>query len=280
MALHTLSLFTGYGGIELGLSIVGGFRTVCYVERESYAASVIVARIQDKTLDDAPVWDDVTTFDGKPWRGKVDCITGGYPCQPFSVAGKRLGEADERYLWNDVARVIREVEAPLVFLENVPAHLANGFERVRGELRAMGYRVEAGLFSAAEIGAPQKRQRLFVLGYTCGDRLQGRDAEPEQAQSERRHRGLGNTASVYCSTSESSIRTKPTESEFEFDGLFPPRPNEYDRWSEVDAALKPAVCRVADGASKWADRLRMCGNGVHPVVAAVAFISLWGRING
>jgi len=86
---HGLSLCAGAGGIDLGLTIAcPGYRTVCYVEREAYAAATLVARMEDKALDPAPLWDDVTTFDGRPWRGAVDILIGGYPCQPFSVAGK------------------------------------------------------------------------------------------------------------------------------------------------------------------------------------------------
>ena len=97
--LHGLSLCAGVGGLDLGLHIVcPGYRTVGYVEREAYAAAALVARMADKALDPAPVWDDLTTFDGRPWRGVVDILTAGYPCQPFSIAGRRLGEADPRHL--------------------------------------------------------------------------------------------------------------------------------------------------------------------------------------
>ena len=94
-----------------------GYRTVGHVERETYAAAILVARMEDAALDPAPVWDDVATFDGRPWRGAVDIVTAGYPCQPFSVAGKRRGADDPRHLWPHVARIVGEVEPPFVFLE-------------------------------------------------------------------------------------------------------------------------------------------------------------------
>jgi DNA (cytosine-5)-methyltransferase 1 len=100
VCLHGLSLCAGAGGIDLGLTIAcPKYRTVCYVERESYAAATLVARMEDKALDTAPIWDDITSFDGRPWRGTVDIINGGYPCTPFSVAGKRKGVNDPRHLW-------------------------------------------------------------------------------------------------------------------------------------------------------------------------------------
>ena len=117
------------------------------------------------------VWDDVGTFDGRPWRGAVDIVTAGYPCQPFSVAGKRRGADDPRHLWPHVARIIGEIEPPFVFLENVAHHLRLGFPEVAAGLVGMGYRLAAGLFTAAEVGAPHKRERLFILAIREGDEL-------------------------------------------------------------------------------------------------------------
>src|SRR5690606_37012284 len=108
---------------------------------------------------------------GRPWRGAVDIVTAGYPCQPFSVAGKRRGADDPRHLWPHVARIIGEVEPPFVFLENVAHHLRLGFPEVAAGLVGMGYRLAAGLFTAAEVGAPHKRERLFILAIREGDEL-------------------------------------------------------------------------------------------------------------
>jgi DNA (cytosine-5)-methyltransferase 1 len=136
-----------------------------------YAAATLVARMEDASLDQAVVWDDVGTFDGRPWRGAVDIVTAGYPCQPFSVAGKRRGADDPRHLWPHVARIIGEVEPPFVFLENVAHHLRLGFPEVAAGLVGMGYKLAAGLFTAAEVGAPHKRERLFILAAREGDEL-------------------------------------------------------------------------------------------------------------
>ncbi len=168
-----LSLCAGAGGLDLGLHLaVPRYRTVGYVERESYAAATLVARMENAALDCAPVWDDVATFDGKPWRGVVDIVHGGYPCQPFSVAGRQLGDKDPRHLWPHIARIVREIRPPLCFFENVAGHLRLGFEQVHDDLRRMGYRVKAGLFTAEEVGAPHRRERLFILAYaeSAGER--------------------------------------------------------------------------------------------------------------
>ena len=170
--LFGLSLCSGAGGLDLGLAIaIPGYRAVGHVERETFAAATLVARMEDASLDQAVVWDDVGTFDGRPWRGAVDIVTAGYPCQPFSVAGKRRGADDPRHLWPHVARIIGEIEPPFVFLENVAHHLRLGFPEVASGLVGMGYKLAAGLFTAAEVGAPHKRERLFILAIREGDAL-------------------------------------------------------------------------------------------------------------
>lgn len=165
--LHGLSLCAGIGGIELGLKLAmgNGYRTVCYVEGEIPCASILAARMQDGTLCDAPIWSDVKTFNPRPWRGRVDIVTAGYPCQPFSCAGKRKGADDPRHLWPYIARIIHVIRPRYVFCENVPGHVSLGLRDVRCDLQGMGYSVQAGIFSAAECGAPHIRKRLFVLAH-------------------------------------------------------------------------------------------------------------------
>jgi DNA (cytosine-5)-methyltransferase 1 len=158
-----LSICSGYGGIELGLSAVEDFKPVCYVENDLSQASILAARMEEGLLPEAPIWSDLTTFDCTPWSGKVDIITGGFPCQPWSVAGKQLGEKDPRHLWPHVARVASELGYPTLFLENVPGILDSYYFSIRPELQSMGYRVKEGLYTAEETGAPHRRQRLFFM---------------------------------------------------------------------------------------------------------------------
>jgi len=173
-SLNILSLCAGVGGLDLGIRVAQpNARAVCFVEIEAFACEVLATRMEDKTMDEAPVWTDLRSFNGKPWRGIVDCITAGYPCQPFSVAGKQKGKDDPRHLWPDVYRIVREVQPRLCFFENVPGHLRLGFEQVHDDLQRLGYRVKAGLFSAEEVGASHKRERLFILAYRESDRVNG-----------------------------------------------------------------------------------------------------------
>lgn len=162
--MRVLSLCSGVGGLDLGVRLaVPAARTVCYVEREAYAAAVLAARMADGALDEAPVVPDLCGFDGRPWGGEVDCVIAGFPCQPFSLAGKGLGEADDRWLWGDVERVVREVGPRYVFLENVPGLVRRGLDRVVGGLAELGFDAEWALFSAAGSGAPHLRKRWFLL---------------------------------------------------------------------------------------------------------------------
>lgn len=163
--MNVLACCAGVGAMELGLEIAtgGAARAVCYIERDAYAAAVLVARMADAALADAPIWDDLCTFDGRPWRGVVDCVTSGLPCQPYSVAGKQLGHADERALWPHLVRIVRECEPACVFLENVPAFRRH-FEPVWRELRGLGFEWAPPLLqTASESGAPHIRERFFAL---------------------------------------------------------------------------------------------------------------------
>jgi len=163
--LSGLALCAGIGGLELGLKLALGDAYQCrlYVEREAFAAAVLVARMEDATLDRAPIWDSIESFDGTAWRGLVDIVSAGFPCQPFSLAGKRRGLADERWIWPDIAEIIREVGPSYVFVENVPDLARHGLAAVLADLSEMGFDTEWDLFSAEEAGAPHRRERLFLL---------------------------------------------------------------------------------------------------------------------
>lgn len=166
MVLRTLHLCSGYDGFELALRLAGvRSRTVAHVERDAYAAATLVARMEDQALDRAPVWSDLTTFDGRAWRGAVDLVTAGFPCQPFSAAGEKRGVDDERWLWPAIGRIVRDVGPRFVLLENVPQLVGLGLPHVLADLAELGFDAEWGLLSAAAVGAPHKRERLWLLAH-------------------------------------------------------------------------------------------------------------------
>ena len=164
---HGLSLCAGGGGLDLGLMLAEpSFHTRAFIEWEDWPRAVLVAAQRTGYFAPAPIWDDLRSFDARPFRGAFDTVLAGYPCQPFSAAGKRGGANDPRHLWPEVARVIRECAPEWVLLENVSGHVTLGLETVLRELWSMGYTPAAGLFSAAEVGAPHQRLRIFILAHT------------------------------------------------------------------------------------------------------------------
>lgn len=246
-----LSLCAGIGGISLGLRrAIPALRTVCYVERELYAAGVLVRQMQAGALDSAPIWSDLRTFDAGAWRGRVDLVTAGFPCQPHSVAGKRKGTEDERWLFEDIARIVRDVGARAVFLENVPGLVSLGFDRVLGTLADLGLDAEWGVFSAAEVGAPHLRRRLFIL------------AADADCDAIRTQRGGGEPG---------ADSVEPG-----FDGA----DGQLARSFSHPWRTEPWVCRVADGLPDRVDRLRALGNAVVPATVELAWRTLAGRMWG
>ena len=176
-----LSLCSGYEGIGLGLRrIFPNLREIAYVEREGFVAANLVAKMEEGKLDAAPVHTDVKTFPYRKFRGKVSILSGGFPCQGFSQAGKQKGVNDPRHLFPYIAEGIRECEPRICFLENVQGILSCNtnegepvLKYVLRTLEEMGYRATAGIFSAEEVGAPHQRKRVFILGYTNRERFEG-----------------------------------------------------------------------------------------------------------
>jgi DNA (cytosine-5)-methyltransferase 1 len=177
--MHELALFAGAGGGLLATKWLLGWETVCYVEKEEYPVRIIKARIRDGLLDDAPIWSDVRSFtkrnnQARPFirqlraiRGSL-VVTAGFPCQPFSLAGKSRAEADERNGWPDTVRIIREIRPAWVFLENVPGLLAGShgyYGTILQELAQSGYDARWRVLSAAEMGAPHQRDRLWIVAH-------------------------------------------------------------------------------------------------------------------
>lgn len=184
MTLRVLSLCSGIGGLELGLRLAGlDAREVLYVERESFPIACLDAAIEAGLMADAPIWPDLATLDGALLAGRVDLVTAGFPCQPFSDAGKKRGTEDERWLWPQISRLVREVGPSIVFMENVPGLLAAGAGELFGDLAEGRFDAEWDVFSAEAMGASHKRDRLYILAVQrerMGHTLLRRHLEEEQ----------------------------------------------------------------------------------------------------
>jgi DNA (cytosine-5)-methyltransferase 1 len=158
-----LALFAGAGGGILAGHLLG-WRTVAAVEIEDYPRRVLLQRQADGLLPRFPIWDDICTFDGKPWAGKVDVISGGFPCQDISAAGKGAGLEGERSgLWREMARIICEIRPKYVFVENSSMLTSRGLGVVLGELATMGFDARWGVLGAADVGANHQRDRIWII---------------------------------------------------------------------------------------------------------------------
>ena len=194
--MNELALFAGAGGGILGGHLLG-WRTVCAVEYDAYAASVLIARQNDECLAPFPVWDDVRTFDGRPWRGIVDVVSGGFPCQDISAAGKGAGIDGERSgLWSEMARIIGEVRPRFAFVENSPMLAIRGLGRVLGDLAEMGYDARWGCVSAADAifaagnpAAYHGRERIWIAAADAAQPRTGKDIGGIRARTSGAGRG-------------------------------------------------------------------------------------------
>lgn len=164
--MNELALFAGCGGGILGGKLLG-WRTRCAVEIAEHQRKVLLARQRDGVLERFPIWDDITTFDGKQWRGQIDVISGGFPCQDISTAGRGAGIEGERSgLWKHMARVICEVGPRFVLVENSPALAFRGLGVVLGDLARLGYNAEWGVLGSKAVGNPIHRTRMWLVAST------------------------------------------------------------------------------------------------------------------
>jgi len=163
--MNELALFAGSGGGLLAGHLLG-WRTVCAVEIEDYARRVLLQRQFDGFLPRFPIWDDIRTFDGKPWAGKINVISGGFPCQDISAAGKGDGLEGERSgLWKEMFRIICEVRPNFVFVENSPNLTSRGLGVILGNLASVGFNARWGVLGAGDIGAKHQRDRIWIVAY-------------------------------------------------------------------------------------------------------------------
>ena len=300
--LNELALFAGAGGGILGGHLLG-WRTVCAVEYDCYAASVLLQRQNDGILQPFPIWDDVRTFDGKPWRGVVDVVSGGFPCQDISAAGKGAGiNGIQSGLWSEMARIIGEILPEYVFVENSPLLTSRGLGSVLGDLAAMGYDAEWGVLGAFHAGAPHKRDRIWIVGNSRCDRWdKGRDDNREHVGSviapDGEHPGTMAHAESICSRSglrqdgqeqnrnqfgNGSCHVPDTNAKHVYDTGFRAGTISQQQTATVPGVLsekrtstwwttEPDMGRVAHGVASRVDRLKAIGNGQVPAVAELAW---------
>lgn len=269
MRANHLSLCAGIGGIDLGLRrVVEGLRTVAMVEREGFCVSHLASKMEAGELDPCPIYPDLLRFPWDKYRGLVDIVSGGFPCQPFSHAGSRKATEDSRHLWPHIKAGVSVLRPSFCFFENVDGIASakspgyhSVLHHVLSDLEEMGFRATAGQFSAEEVGAPHLRKRWFILAHSdcCGGREDKQHGElraegVEQSSSHPRNAG--------------SFTLEQVE-------RWPSRPGQKQHSWEESRTTQPGLGGHVDGVSNRVDRLRALGNAVVPQVAATAFSTLF-----
>jgi len=296
--MNELSLFSGAGGGLLATQHMLNWRSVGYVENDTYCQGILARRTEDGLLHSAPIFGDIRRFNEDGWadayQGMVDVISAGFPCQPFSVAGKQAGEDDERNMWPATIECIRLVRPRFAFLENVPGLLASGyFGQVLGDLAKTGYDAEWCVLGADDVGAPHRRKRLWILAYANeagrGEQRRPEPVGPEQRPAERGRSSWWNIDPADIPDAESGGQSmrgrtqrearhatctrenmgKP-EGERKRPGLRTEEPPEQRERRSGDAgsrATESGVGRMADGVADRLDFTRTIADGPLPRVA-------------
>jgi DNA (cytosine-5)-methyltransferase 1 len=237
--VNELHLFAGAGGGILGGELLG-HKCVCAVEIEEYPRRVLLQRQRDGMLPKFPIWDDIRTFNGEQWKGIVDIVCGGFPCQDISVAGKGKGiEGKKSSLWGEMGRVIGEIRPKFAFMENSPALTSRGLGRVLGDLAEMGYNARWCVLGAGHVGATHARERIWILAWN-----------PDLLNVEG---GFKNKIQGF----KGFQRELPT-------GVV-------QRIGELPAVFEPKLERRFNGIPSQVDRLVASGNAQFPRVASTAF---------
>lgn len=267
--INGLSLFTGYGGLDLALRDY--VKTIGYVEIEEYAQKIIAYRMADGSLDRAPIYSDVKNVQGQ--SGVCDIIFGGFPCQDISVAGLRKGlEGKRSGLFFEIVRLAQEIEPKFLFLENVPGIRTKGLRQVIGTLAEIGYDCRWTCVSAASIGAPHKRERWFLLANANGNFIRKKQIKKQKCQNSTIFGGSMEKRIIADPNSQSKKLRQTKEWGH---NSFNKRIMETNSWDDLAAFF----CRMDDGASFRVDRLKALGNGVVPLQAKTAFQFLLGILN-
>jgi len=281
-----ISFCSGYGGIERGLDLAGfEHRVIAYVEIEAFAIANLVNKMEAGQLPPAPIYTNLKTFPAHLFRDRVDLITGGYPCQPFSAAGQRKGTDDPRHLWPFIRRHIESIRPVQCFFENVEGHISLGLSSVISDLEEDGYRATWGIFSAREVGAPHQRKRVYIMGDSKGLQCNGGSDNREYSKCEiskprdsggsrldlgnSEHYGLSSTEvrGGACSTSNNTAQRQDAASKSERTS----KPNCGGNLSGAeilaDSAGKFSERRIAEGVASWKPEEAIGGRGAFESVA-------------
>ena len=292
--LRVLDLFSGIGGFSLGLERTGGFETIAFCEYEEFPR-----RVLKKHWPDVPCFPDVRTLKGDDIEGPVDVICGGYPCQPFSTAGKRLGKEDDRHLWPEFARLVKELKPTWVIGENVAGHISMGLDDVLSDLESFGYTARPFIIPAVAVDAKHRRDRVWTVAY-CSQLQRdggGKDWESDKRQVSQSGKRSGSefvadtdlpqckgerlsgrihqkNNTIRCGGKTLADTTSIGQSRQRKHGISSDCSQDCEGQTDQFIAisqpgkwsLEPDVGRVANGIPNRVDRLKALGNAVVPQI--------------
>lgn len=253
MMLRHLDLFSGIGGFSLGLERTGGFKTVAFCEIDPYCQ-----RVLRKNWPEVPIEKDVRAINAEKY--KPDVITGGYPCQPFSTAGKRRGEEDDRHLWPSMFAIIRATRPTWVIGENVAGHVTMGLDSVLSDLESEGYACRPFIIPACAAGAYHRRDRIWIVAHAAGKRCREK-GELSSRSPQRTTSPSSASSNVSDAEPRQLIIACDKKANGEGQATRPINGCQYRKWP-----AEPRVGRVANGVPNRTHRLRALGNSVVPQI--------------
>ena len=289
--MNHLDLFSGIGGFSLALERVG-FKTIGFCEIDPYCRLLLQKHWKGVTIHN-----DIKKLEAKDISEPVDILTGGFPCQPYSVAGKQKGTDDNRYLWPDMFRIIKEVKPTFVIAENVRGiiNIQNGmvFETVCSDLEAEGFEVQSFIIPAAGVGAPHKRERVWIVGYSkhngsLTSKIERRNTETSTRTQEGTNTTLepkgtsGSRNNVTMENTRRKLYERPSVGEKNEDETRKEITDQHQRSSSTSWGSwqsEPNVGRVANGVPQRAHRLRGLGNAIVPQIAEEIGKAIWKTLN-
>ncbi|SDP84366.1 DNA cytosine methyltransferase [Desulforhopalus singaporensis] len=257
LTLKVLDLFSGIGGFSLGLERAG-MSTAAFCEIEPYCRKVL-----RKHWPDVPIFEDVRKLNATDITETIDLICGGYPCQPFSAAGKRRGSEDDRYLWTEYLRLIQELSPRWVVAENVAGHISMGLDQVLSDLESENYKSWTFVIPAVGVDAPHKRDRIWIVAYANSTRSDRNQNHKICARWDSIESCFGSLANTNRTGQQKQYATRLAERKG-FDSWFSVEKRGKTRWP-----AEPGVGRVADGVSCRVDRLKALGNAVIPQIPEI-----------
>ena len=275
------SLFSGIGGFDLAAQWMG-WNNIFQCEKDEWCRKVLAKNFQNTNR-----YEDIKEFNAKKYNGTIDVISGGFPCQPFSVAGQRKGKEDDRYLWAEMLRIINEVQPKFVVGENVTGIIGMALDTVLSDLEAQGYTTETYIIPACGKNAWHRRDRVWIVAYSNSIRWNNeqkengqslhngnRNGKTKEQSRGKQQRRTGEPGSIFPNTESKLSNERENGNDTEQRGKTSEFGNTYSEQYRNYWEVEPELGRVVDGLSGRVDRLKGLGNAIVPQIAYEIFSAI------